>query len=303
MTIESASAERVVIAYSDEQAVFVPGSMNQLRGRGLDLDNALTGLAWYQAFNNDRGPFTPTERAKLLLDIFNPAELVNLSGLVEMQTGVSGLIESVCLSYSWAEWKLFPFYNNVTESLSIKPSINVGVSVDKNGLAAVSFRHDFDPEAERYEICDPKLKVYKEWDELHPDDDYHSSLPDFELRRAEVRGRRIILEGTEYWGDEESLTEPERLFMSYVLTEWGQLEFEDHTRVDPRIERRLQIGDAEGKLVKFNRDANFDRQGVGRLINSDPYSMKSLAHFLLPYCDRPTTDGHYYVLPAEMVND
>ena len=312
--------DRQIIAYSDNQAVFIPGEMEDNSNpdnQTIDLGNVWTGLQWYQAFNNDTGPLTREQKRHLLLEIFKePNDLVGLARTVELQTGVSGLIESVLESYSWAEWKIGPHLPDVTEHMLFEPHIDVGVRVG-DSLVAIS---EFIFETEDGEDVEPdqqiknakitphsNFRIIRDGKEID-DEDEHNVMEMFTLRFVEVLpGKKIRLEGDGLGEGEEMAKESERLCYSYILSSRGELEFATRTKEDNLAELKKKVEETQKPVVMSKeefilRGDPFDWKGIRDKVCEDQMARKSLAYLLLPYCDMPTTDGHYYVLPEEMVN-
>jgi len=132
----------------------------------------------------------------------------------------------------------------------------------------------------------------------------------FSLRSVEVLpGKKIRLEGDDLGEDEEMAKEPERLFYSYILTSREEIEFETRTGSNRIDVIRKRVEESEKPVVLSRQELkdmgwdSFDWKGIRDKIVEDQMAKKALVYFLLPYCDMPTTDGHYYVLPEEMVND
>src|SRR3989344_88692 len=314
--------DRHLIAYSDNQAVFIPGEMEDNSNpdnQTIHVGNVWTGLQWYQAYNNDTGPLTREQKRHLLLEIFKePNDLVGLARTVELQTGVSGLIESVLESYSWAEWRIGPHFPDVTERMLFEPQIDVGVRVGDNLVAISEFTfgtevgEDVEPDQQ---VKNAKIThhsnfiIIRDGKEIG-DGDEHNIMEMFSLRSVEVLpGKKIRLEGDDLGEDEEMAKEPERLFYSYILTSREEIEFETRTGSNRIDVIRKRVEESEKPVVLSRQELkdmgwdSFDWKGIRDKIGEDQMAKKALVYFLLPYCDMPTTDGHYYVLPEEMVND
>jgi len=316
--------ERQVVAYSEEHAYFIPGTMGEnpnIENQRIDLGNVFTGLQWYQAFNNDTGPLGKEEKVDILLEIFKePNDFLGLAKAVEMQTGTEGLVTAVLESYSWAEWKLYPQRPNVTEAIFAIPHICVEAATGQQPISAVSFRK-FDPDEENLKKkrkgevitlsndtkTDAEFTIFKGDEDIDYMDyeEGHEILPFFELRFIEIlHGGKIRLEGidTEDLEVDEESRYSNRRFYSYILTKGGKLEFETRKKIDKKLALRQSLKTAKEPIIITSVDDEFDWDKLREMIISNEMGRKALAYFLLPYCDMPTTDGHYYVLPEEMIN-
>lgn len=304
---------RTSIACSENHTYYIPAPMirDELNDSvKIDLHNVLAGLQWYQVHNNEAlNQLSTTERAQLLSEIFrNSNDLLSLARTVELQTGTEGLIKSVVESYDWAEWKISPQIGDVTEVVLLKPHIGFEVKVGRKPLVAISSRkievnEDEQPSENNgqpvklpadFEISS-QLEIYM-GDEIVEDDE-HCLLQEFNLRVIEVLpGERIRFEGTEDWGDDDELEDPERMFYSYILTNKGDLEFDSREKIDRKIALRQLAKTAEGAFCILPGEEAGNWHEIKESLK-EPMARKALSFFLLPYCDMPTSSGAYYVLP------
>ena len=87
------------------------------------------------------------------------------------------------------------------------------------------------------------------------------------------------------------------------------MEFDTRTKKDGLAELKKKVEETQKPIIMSREELRhlkgdpFDWRGIRDKLDEDQMARKTLAYFLLPYCDMPTTDGHKYVLPEEMVND
>ena len=295
---------RKVVLCSEKRIYVCAEPLLEINPKKIDgaiaLMNVFRGIQWYKAYCMEGYASESDEkRANQLLEIFDQTNLVTLSKIVEMQTGTSGLIESLLNSYKWADWRIGLGQHDVGEMVLAKPNVSFSVGVGERGcgfkLAAIRL-YDQDPKTQIFEEVLP-LHNSEEWD-----DDEFTSLPEFCIKNVEIfENRAIRFEGLPL-DEMENHDSLKKEYFSYILTRDGDLEFDTKTRYDKEYVFNKMMADVKGptKIFSYFGQKGFNREKITNILSKDPFGRRVLARFLLPYCDEPSATGIHYVLPEEI---
>lgn len=260
--------------------------------------NAVTGIQWYKAECFERLNYlNEQERRDLLINVFGTHGLVSLANLVETQIDIKHLTESMLHSLNWSKWELDPGVGDVGEQLHLSYM----------GLRVILGNNEEEWRVGIYKgpKLSPQMVVLENGEEWHYEYDEEAYLPDFDIREINVKGSRVEFEGlpTDSPYKEDQLTPSyKRRRYKYVYEDNNIFGVEGDYKFDEweYINKILETADRAKSSVHFDTPADpdvFKWGEIKSIIENDQFRLRSLATFLLPYCDNPSASGIHYVLP------